>query len=300
MRLRCQPRGVWSKIGGTLALRENCLRPSFPHPGCRLPSSMGPPLLPQEIIDVIISQTDGFPDPELALVSKAFRPQVQRWRFSHITLDGHCLSMFARLDQILVRNPTLGEYVQTVSLVYDWEVASPASGHTEPGMAQAAPGLLGRILRACRVDRIVFETGIAPQQIVQLLSPQNVPHLRSLTLGKLTVIPMNTLHHVLSLHPPMRQLELSASHLYTWNAPSSSRGERLPLKRLHFNVEIIVHGDSWTFDDLYSVEEEFKIDVDALFRWHTDMINQALQTWGSTSRRLCFHVRDIDPELREL
>jgi hypothetical protein len=259
---------------------------------------MGLPTLPQEIIDDIVIKADWLEDRSLALVSKAFRPQAQRRRFSSIRLDDRRPGTFARLDQVLVRNPTLGEYVHTVSLAYRWDPES-ASGHTEPQMAQA-PDLLERVLRACRVDRIVFDTGVIPQQIVQLLSPQNVPHLRSLKVEILTVMPMDTVHHVLSLHPPMHQLELSASHLCTLKAPSSLRREPLRLKRLHFNVDNVEHPGSWTFGDLYSAEEEFTINVNTLYRWHAAMINHALQVWGTTPRRLCFRAGNIDPYLRGL
>jgi hypothetical protein len=69
--------------------------------------------LPQEI------KADFLRQGSLALVSKAFRPQVQRMRFRELTLHNvRASERTERLSDILVLNPTLGEHVQTVCFAW--------------------------------------------------------------------------------------------------------------------------------------------------------------------------------------
>jgi hypothetical protein len=75
---------------------------------------MGFPQLPQEIIEIINNVDRGYPDKVLgnrALVSSAFRSQAQRLQFNKIALDDRRLSHLERFSQLLMHNPTLGEYV---------------------------------------------------------------------------------------------------------------------------------------------------------------------------------------------
>jgi hypothetical protein len=237
--------------------------------------------LPQEIIDDIIGRVDGLVESNgsLALVSKAFRPRVQRLLFHHIILDDKRPGRTERLSRVLARNPTLGEYVHKVSLVH-----SRAGIYTE--MAQA-PDMLEHILRACRIQTLSITHGIIPQQMIQLLSFQNLPSLRSLKLGSVSRIRMDALHDILSLHPPLDQLVLCTSHLYS---PWSSRRERIPVKRLQINASCLLPENDWTFENLYSVEEEFTIRVMIASAPEIVAVNKALQVWGTALRRLRFDL----------
>jgi hypothetical protein len=239
------------------------------------------PPLPQEIIDNIITELDWSGDNSLALISKAFCSSVQRLRFRHIAFHDECPDRTERLSDIIVRNPTLGDYVQSVTLVY-----SQSKDRQE--MARA-PDILERVLRACRIQKLIIADGVISQQIAQLFSPQTLPHLRSLLLGKVAFTPINLLHDVLSLHPPLEKLELWTSHLYI--ALGNPQREPIRVKRLRIMLDRAPVEDSWSLGRLYNVEEEVAISLYAPWAIYcTAPINQVLQAWGSTPRRLRIDV----------
>jgi hypothetical protein len=246
-------------------------------------------LLPQEILDDIIRRVDCRRQSSLALVSTAFRPQVQRMIFHKITLhNARIPDRTERLSDILVRNPTLGEYVQTACLDYD-------RLESEPERDQA-PGMLERVLRACRIQSLTITGRAVSQEIVQLLSPQYLPHLRSLKLNSSVKMSVDALHDVLFLHSPLDQLELHMAHI-----PWSPRRERIRVKRLHvYTISHLPPGNTCTFDNLYDAEEELTIVVDVTSSVQAAVINEALRAWGSTSRRLCFRIFNFILSQRKL
>jgi hypothetical protein len=240
--------------------------------------------LPQEILDDIIRRVDCRRQSSLALVSTAFRPQVQRMIFHKITLhNARIPDRTERLSHVLARNPTLGEYVQTVSLSYyrrETEIKR-----------------LERVLRACRIQSLILANGFFPQPIVQLFSPQNLPHLRSLKLNNSVKLSMDALHDVLSLHSSLDHLELNLAHLHTSWSP---RRERICVKRLHVITVSDPAENSRTFDGLYHVEEELMIIVWVTSSVEAAVINEALQAWGAITHRLCFHVLQYSLSQRKL
>jgi hypothetical protein len=243
--------------------------------------TMSAPLLPQEIIDNIISGLDWSGDNSLALISKAFRSSVQRLRFRHIALHDDRPDRTGRLSNAIVRNPTLGEYVQSVTLVYSQD-------KDRQEMTQALD-MVQHVLRACHIQKLIIADGVVSQHMAQLFSPRTLPHLRSLLLGKVTFTPINLLHDVLSLHPPLDKLELWTSHLYI--ALGSPQREPIRVKRLRIMLDRAPIEDSWLLGRLYNVEEEVAISLYAPWAIYcTAPINQALQAWGSTPRRLRIDV----------
>jgi hypothetical protein len=250
---------------------------------------MNAPSLPPEIVDDIISRVDCLRQSSLALVSKDFRPQVQRLRFRHITLHDERPDRTERLSNVLVRNPTLGNYVQMVSLAFS------RARKIDSAKGQASD-MLERILRACHIQTLVITYGVVPQQIIQLLSARNLPHLRCLKLGKASHTPMDTLHDVLSLHPSLDQVELYTTHLHISRSPSR---EPIHFKRLCVTVQNTGVENDWASDNWYRVDEEFTIIISAVWPRHIVPISHALQAWASTSRRVCFRMKTISLSLRE-
>jgi hypothetical protein len=215
---------------------------------------MSVPQLPQEIIDDIISRVDCLRQSSLALVSTAFRPQVQRLRFHHVTLEDEHPRKTERLSNALVRNPTLGEYVQAVSLAHSWD----SEMNADRGQAQ---DILGRVLRACRIHTLIFARGPVPLHILPLISPQILLHLRSLKLSRASRTPMGALHDALSLRPQLHHLELWTDHLYTEDAPRRDEREPIRFKRIHVIVDRAPPEGIWTLENSYNVEEEVAIFV---------------------------------------
>jgi hypothetical protein len=245
---------------------------------------MSVPQLPQEVINDIISRVDCLQQSSLALVCKAFRPQVQRLRFHQITLDDERPRRTDRLSSVLACNPTLSDHVHTVRLAYGWD----SKINAERGQA---PDILERVLQACQIHVLIFAYGTVPLQILQLLSPRNVPYLRSLRLSSASRTPMDALHDALSLLPPLNYLDLWTDYLYTEVAPWRDGREPLRVKKMHVGVGRAPTEDSWTLGSSYTVEDEVAISLYA--PWASDCagpINNVLQAWGSTPRRLRIDV----------
>jgi hypothetical protein len=234
--------------------------------------------MPQEILDDILSRVDCPEQSSLALVSKAFRPQVQRLRFHKITLEEEHPDRTERVSNVLALNPSLGGYVHTVCLARTWN-----SGINQKSKKAQALDLLERVLRACSIQTLIVSSGFVTQHDIRLLSPQNLPHLRSLWLNPSCLVPMDALHNVLSLHPPLEHLWFCTFHLPT---PCSPGRERIRVKRLRVIVDRPSSKNDWTFDHLCNVEEELRIRVLTTLNSEHTAINKALQFWGVTSRRL--------------
>jgi hypothetical protein len=276
----------------TATRHSNTIRSRHAYPSPSHLHAMGLSQLPQEIIDDIIGHVSHSGEDALsncALVSRAFRPQAQRLRFSDITLDHRRPDMFARLGQVLVHNPTVGECVRTVRLVYPFQRDTPSAGdHADTARAV---DMLEHVLRACHTQTLMITYGFVPQQAVQLFSSQNLPHLRSLELGKMSSMDVNIIHQVLALLPPLNQLELWAAHIYTKNTPRNTRREPIHVNRLYVMVDRAPVDNNWTLGNVYNVKEELVICVYA--PWALECaapINKILQAWGSTPRRLRVEV----------
>jgi hypothetical protein len=204
--------------------------------------------LPQEIIDDILSRVDCLQQSSLALVCKAFRPQVQRLRFHHITLKDRPPERTARLADVLVHDPTLGEHVQTLSLKFRMDSESNPQ-------KSLAPDVLERVLRACRIRTLIIVHGWVPERISQMFSPCNLPHLRSLICYPGSYIPMDALHDFLSLHPPLDQLELFINHLYTEDTSWMDMREPIRVKKIEIIIPTGANNDTWALGNIFNVEE---------------------------------------------
>jgi hypothetical protein len=215
---------------------------------------MSASLLPQEIIDDIVRRADWYRSGSLALVSKVFRPQVQRLRFCHITLKDLPSERTERLSKVLARNPILGGHVQMVTLSF-WYNSKVDLEETQ------APGMLERILQACRIQTLMFSYGTVSMQIIQLIASQGLPHLRSLVLAGTSHAPMDALYDALSLCPPIDNLELFIDHINAIDIPQRLRRQPVRVKQLRLTVDRDPTEGSWTPGSFLDVEEELAISL---------------------------------------
>jgi hypothetical protein len=250
------------------------------------------PQLPQEIIDEIIGNVDRSDSDEVlascALVSKVFRPPAQRLRFNQITLDDRRLSQLERFSQILTHNPTLGEYVQNVNLVYRG-FRNPCTFRTTQ-MVRALE-VLEQVLGACRIKVLVLPYGTYSKSNIHLLSPRTLPNLRRLNAAGASFLPKILLHNVVAQHPPLDHLELSLADLSIIDNQWSPGRELVCVNQLHIHAGNYEIKDNSTLRMMHSGVEELKISISSTWALEIAVhVNQILEVLGVMLRHLQLYV----------